>query len=94
MKFLAVTRRHTDRFSEAQFAEYLPAEADRARANYAAGAFREIYSRGDIPGAVIVIEAPDLEAAAALMAALPLSQNDMMEVEVIPLRPYRGFIGG
>ena len=94
MKFLAVTRRHTDRFSQAEFAEHLPAEADQARANYASGVFREIYSRGDIPGAVIVIEAPDLEAAAALVAALPLSQQAMMEVEVIPLRPYRGFIGG
>jgi uncharacterized protein YciI len=94
MKFLAITRRHTDRFSETQFAEHLPAEADQARANYASGVFREIYSRGDVPGAVIVIEAPDLDAAAGLMAALPLSQHEMMEVEVIPLRPYRGFIGG
>jgi hypothetical protein len=94
MKFLAVTRRHTDRFSEAEFGEHLPAEADQARANYSAGTFREIHSRGDIPGAVILIEAPDLEAATALIADLPLSKRNMMEVEIIPLRPYRGFIGG
>jgi hypothetical protein len=92
MQFLAITRRRTEQFSEAEFAVRLDAEAVRARALYAEGTFRSINSRGDIPGAVLVIEAPDLAAARAAMASLPLAQLEMMDVEVIPLLPYRGFV--
>jgi hypothetical protein len=94
MKFLALTRRRLDRFSEAEFAEVLGAEAEAARALYARGAFREINSRGDVPGAAIVLEAPDLEGARALIGELPLAQREMMDVELVPLLPYRGFVGG
>ncbi len=94
MKFLALTRRHIDRFSEAEFAEVLGPEAEAARALYARGAFREIYSRGDVPGAAIVLEAADLDGARALVAELPFAQRGMMEVDIVPLLPYRGFVAG
>jgi len=92
MQFLAITRRRTESFSDAQFAEALGIEADRARALYADGIFRTLNSRGDIPGAVIGIEAPDFAAAQAAIASLPFAQREMMDVEIIPLRPYRGFV--
>ncbi len=60
--------------------------------SYARGDFREIFSRGDVPGAVIVMEAEDAEAAWRLVESLPLFQRGMMDVEVIPLKPYRGFV--
>lgn len=93
MQFLALTRRYIDLFSEADFAALLPAEADQARALYAQGIFRSINSRGDLPGAVIVLEAADLAAAAEIMGTLPLAQKKMMEITLVPLLPYRGFIG-
>ena len=93
MQFIAITRRRTESFSDAQFAEQLPAESDRARELYADGYFRTINSRGDIPGAVIVVEARDLDDASRLVASLPLAKLEMMDVQVIPLRPYRGFVG-
>jgi muconolactone delta-isomerase len=92
MKFLAITRRRIESFGEAEFTEALAAEADAAREAYARGDFRELYSRGDVPGAVLVIEAADIEGAWALIEDLPLFQRGMMDVEVIPLRPYRGFV--
>ncbi len=92
MQFIVVTRRRTDRFTDAQFAEVLGPEAERARALYAEGAFRAIYSRGDIPGAVLVLEAPGPEEAAALMGSLPFAQREMMEYEIIPIKPYHGFL--
>jgi muconolactone delta-isomerase len=94
MKFLAITRRRTERFSDAEFAVALRPEAARARELYAEGAFRELYSRGDIPGAVIVLEAADAAEAERIVGSLPMAQQAMMDVEVIPLRPYRGFVGG
>jgi len=94
MQFLAITRRFTERCSQAEFDAALGPEADAARARYARGDFREIYSRGDVPGAVLLIEADSAEAARALMDELPMAQRGMMEIQIVPLRPYRGFIGG
>lgn len=94
MQFIAITRRRTESFTDGQFAEQLPAEGVRARELYAEGHFRTINSRGDIPGAVIVLEARDVDDARRLIGSLPLAKLEMMDVEIIPLRPYRGFVGG
>jgi muconolactone delta-isomerase len=92
MQFLAVTRRRTDRFTEAEFAAVLDPEAEHARSLYARGEFRQIFSRGDIPGAVMIVEAPDLAEARRIMGGLPFARKEMMDVDVIPLSPYRGFV--
>ncbi|GAC1300942.1 MAG: muconolactone Delta-isomerase family protein [Vulcanimicrobiaceae bacterium] len=93
MQFLALTRRLTETFSEADFAAVLPAEAEQARGLYARGVFRSINSRGDLPGAVILLEAADVADATAIVGALPLAQKKMMDVSIVPLLPYRGFTG-
>lgn len=93
MQFLALTRRFTETFSEGDFAAVLPAEAVHARELYAKGVFRAINSRGDIPGAVILLEATDAAEAAAIVGGLPLAEKKMMDVTIVPLLPYRGFIG-
>ena len=92
MQFLAILRRRTEAFSEAQFADMLGPEADRARALYAEGRFRTIHSRGDVPGAVITVEAGDAEEAAAVASTLPFVQTGMAELTIVPLLPYRGFV--
>jgi muconolactone delta-isomerase len=92
MKFLAITRRRIESFGEAEMAEALILEAEAARNAYARGDIRELYSRGDVPGAVLVLEAEDVEGAWRLIEALPMFQNGMMDVEIIPLDPYRGFV--
>lgn len=91
MEFLAITRRRTERFSEAEFAGVLEDEAQTARTLYAEGVVRAINGRGDVPGAVLRIEAETLEAARAAVARLPLYRREMMDVEIVPLLPYRGF---
>jgi len=92
MRFLAITRRRIESFGEAEFAEALVPEAEAARAAYARGDFREISSRGDVPGAVISIEAADIESAWGIIETLPLFERGMMDVEIVPLLPYRGFV--
>lgn len=91
MEFLAYTRRRTESFSQAQFDEYLEVEAERARALYSQGTFRGIWSRGDLPGAVILLEAASLAEAEAAIGSLPFKQHELMDVTIVPLLPYRGF---
>ena len=91
MQFLAITRRRTEIFSAEDFDAVLEPEAERVRELYAAGSFRQAYSRGDIPGAVLLLEAADAAEAERIMASLPFAQKGMSDVELIELRPYRGF---
>jgi hypothetical protein len=92
MQFMAVLRRRTEVFSQGQFSEYLDVEADRVRRLYAEGVVHAAWSRGDVPGGIMLIEAPDFAAAERAMASLPLVSRDMMDLQVIALLPYRGFV--
>jgi muconolactone delta-isomerase len=91
MQILAVCRRRTESFSQEQFAALLEAEAEAARALYAAGTLRFAWSREDVLGACLLLEVADVEAAAAALQQLPLYANGMLEAQIIPLRGYRGF---
>jgi hypothetical protein len=91
-QFIALLRRDYDRFREEDFAPWLEPEAERARAHYAAGAYRQIWGRQDVPGAVVLLEAESVEAARAVIGTLPLIQKGMLILEtLVPLGPYRGF---
>ena len=92
MQFMAILRRRTEVFSQAQFAEVLDAEADRLARLYAEAIVRVAWSRGDVSGAVLLIEAPDPAAAERAMASLPLVKRDMVDLQIIDLLPYRGFV--
>jgi muconolactone delta-isomerase len=92
-QFMALARRNYDDFAEADFTgEPLEAEAERARQLYGDGVFRQVWSRKDHPGAVLLIEAASLDEANAALESLPLKQRGMLFVDaVVPLLPYRGF---
>jgi len=92
MQFLTLSRRRSEAFSEAEFAALAEAESQRARSLYAEGIIRQIWQRGDMPGACILIEAASEEEVRAALSTLPLVQAGMLELLwVIPLKPYRGF---
>ncbi|MEA2755212.1 MAG: hypothetical protein QOJ54_1501 [Aliidongia sp.] len=92
MQFIALLRRLTERFSDADFAPLLEPEAERVRVLYAEGIVRQIWSRGDLPGACVMIEAADEAEARASLATLPLLAAGMLELTaLVPLKPYRGF---
>lgn|SRR5512134_664085 len=55
------------------------------------GVIREIYFRADRDAAVVVLESPDVEAAHASLATLPLVSAGLITFEVIPLVAYPGF---
>ena len=91
MQFLTLTRRLTERFTDAEFAARLDQEVAQARVLYAEGFFRQLWSRGDIPGACLLIEADSEAHVRERLDTLPLFQAGMLEVTIIPLKPYRGF---
>jgi hypothetical protein len=94
VQFLSLSIRRTDRFAEAAFAELVDAEASRARELYAAGFIRQIWHRGDLPGACMVLEAASLDEARARLHTLPMIGAGMLEVSIVPLVPYAGFVAG
>lgn len=92
MQFLAVVRRLTERFSDADFAPLLEPEAEAIRKLYAQGVVRGMWSREDALGGVTLLEADSLDDARAIVDSYPLMQKGMLELQMlIPLKPYRGF---
>ncbi|HXB72007.1 MAG TPA: muconolactone Delta-isomerase family protein [Candidatus Acidoferrales bacterium] len=92
MQFLTLSRRRTEAFTDAQFAPFAEAESQRVRSLYAEGIIRQIWQRGDMPGACILFEAASEGEVRNALATLPLMQAGMLELLwVIPLQPYRGF---
>jgi muconolactone delta-isomerase len=91
MQILAVMRRLTESFSPEQFAALLDDEAEGVRSLYAQGIVRAAWTREDVPGACLLLEAKNAEQAAAALSTLPLHARGMLEVRFIPMRGYRGF---
>jgi hypothetical protein len=91
MQFLALTRRRTENFSEAEFTSRVPAEVGRARALYAEGFIRQVWHRADIAGACLLIEADSEERVREKLGTLPFAEAGMLEFTIVPLKPYAGF---
>ncbi|MDR3751366.1 MAG: muconolactone Delta-isomerase family protein [Terracidiphilus sp.] len=93
MQFFSLSRRRIDAFPPEAFTPELGArEAQRVKELYAAGILRQIWKRGDVPGAAILWEAPGEAEVRAALASLPIFQAGMLEVVALaPLEPYPGF---
>lgn len=93
MQFFSMSRRRVDEFpAEAFTAELVGAESRRIKELYAAGILRQIWTRGDVPGAVALWEAADMAEVRAAFESLPIFKAGMLElVALAPLKPYPGF---
>jgi muconolactone delta-isomerase len=93
MQFLSLSRRLVDKFPKEAFTPELAArETARVRELYASGTLRQVWKRGDIPGASILWEAPSEAEVRTAIESLPIYQAGMLEiVALIPLEPYPGF---
>jgi hypothetical protein len=70
----------------------MPAEIRETVQLYLSGKIREWYSRGDGRGAVFLLDARDVVEAEAIMEALPLAKEGVMDHDYIavgPLFPLR-----
>jgi muconolactone delta-isomerase len=93
MQFLSFSRRLTDKFPPEAFTpELMAAETARVRELYAQGLLRQIWKRGDMPGAGILWEAATRADVEAAIESLPIYRAGLLEiVALIPLEPYPGF---
>jgi muconolactone delta-isomerase len=93
MQFLSISRRRTDAFpAEAFTPELIAQEGNRVKELYAAGLLRQVWKRGDTPGAVILWEAASEAEVRAAVDSLPIFKAGMLEITaLVPLEPYAGF---
>jgi muconolactone delta-isomerase len=94
MQFLSLGRRRTDAFPPEAFTpDLLAGESRRVRELYASGILRQVWRRGDAPGAAILWEAASEAQVQEAIGSLPLAQANMLElVALVPLEPYPGFV--
>lgn len=71
---------------------HLAAEAKKALQFVADDFFREIYSRTDGKGAIVVIEAADEAEAREKLESLPLAKAGLLSFDIYGTKPYRGFV--
>jgi muconolactone delta-isomerase len=91
MQYLTITRRRIETISDAEFAARRAEEIARAQALYAEGFIRQIWHRDDIGGACMVVEAASEDEVRHKLNTLPFAQAGMLEISIIPLKPYGGF---
>ncbi len=91
MKVIVVAHRKEDAKPE-EFAPYLDAEANHVLCLYRDGYVREIYSREDGKGAIVVLECDDVAHAQRLVDALPLAKAGLLRTEIYGTKPYRGIV--
>jgi muconolactone delta-isomerase len=89
MQFLTVSRRVES--AGAPGDALVRAEVQRALVLYAEGYMRQLWHRSDGPGACVLWEVEDDRQLWEMLKSLPLLQAGMVEVTVIPLRPWAGF---
>ncbi|MBV9196927.1 MAG: hypothetical protein JO168_22545 [Solirubrobacterales bacterium] len=87
MKLLAIGRPRANIDARSAIAHHAQTELRALWSLYAEGFVRELYSPGG-PGAVLVIEADSLEVADQKLAELPLAANQIIDFELIELRPF------
>lgn len=93
MQFISISRRRTDAFPPEAFTpELMARETMRVKELYASGILRQIWKRGDMPGATILWEAASEVEVSLALNSLPIYQAGMLEVvSLVPLEPYPGF---
>jgi muconolactone delta-isomerase len=93
MQFLSISRRRTDEFPPEAFTpELVSGEGRRVKELYAAGAIRQVWKRGDKPGAALLWEVASEAELRELLGSLPLYRAGLLEIVIVlPLEPYPAF---
>jgi len=73
--------------SRQQIMNIMPAEVRATVKLYLDGTIRQWYSKGDGKGVIFVIDAKTIEEAHAVIDAMPLAKEHLMDHEYIPVGP-------
>ena len=91
MRIVAIAHR-SDKHEPEDFAPHLDAESAYVMKLYAEEKIREVYSRSDGNGAVLVVEAENEEEAEEILGGLPLAKLGMLSFDLYGIKPYRSFV--
>ncbi len=69
--------------------QHLLAEARHVWELHSAGIVREVYSRADRPGTVLMLEAHDEEDARRVLESFPLARAGLVAFDIVPLAAFR-----
>ncbi|AAS96893.1 hypothetical protein [Nitratidesulfovibrio vulgaris] len=87
MKILAIDKVR-DKATPERIRELFLKEISQCVRLYLADVVREMYFRQDRSGTVLVLEAPSVDDARAMLRELPLVREKQVEFDLIPLGPY------
>ncbi len=89
MQFLVIAR-IAQGISPDKALPYVKPEAKKVWEHYQAEVIRSIYYIADMSGAVLILEADSLDTVQAILVDFPMAQNNILEFEILPLKPYTG----
>lgn len=89
MQFLIIARAAAGTPIE-QVLPFVKSEAEKVWEYYAADMLRTIHYIADMSGAVLMFEAMSLEAVQEAVAQFPMAQANVLQFEILPLKPYTG----
>lgn len=92
MKILAIEKEIAGVTNDQFTPQLLKAEAERVWELYQAGVFRELDFRHDQNAAILTLECATVSEAKDALNTLPLVKAGLIAFEIIPLKPYPGFI--
>ena len=92
MKILAIPKAVSSASANAFDPQLVNAEVDAVLRLYQADVIREIYSRVNSRGIVFMLEGSGPEEVKKVLDDLPAVQRDVIEIELIPLAPFQGFL--
>ena len=91
MKFFVIGKRK-ENIKPEQFAEYLDLEAELAIQLFREEFIRELYSIKGGKGACMIVEASSEEEILKKLSDLPFVKNNYLDIDIIEVKPYRGFV--
>lgn len=91
MKVIVVATRKSDA-SHDEIAPYLGPESDHVLAMIKQDVIREVYSRSDGKGAVVILECDDEAHAKEIVSQFPLAKAGLLEAQYYGAKPYRGIV--
>jgi hypothetical protein len=92
MQFMILFTLHPDKAEMPVSEELREQEFQKVRGLYTDNLVRQIWLRGDVRGACMIVEAGSTEEAAGKLNALPLVRAGFLQPPmIVPLKPYLGF---
>ena len=94
MQLMILFARHSDMAEAPMPSALRQAEFEAVRDLYADGMVRQVWLRGDVGGACMLVEASSADEVAGKLRELPLVGAGFLQPPmIVPLKPYSGFAG-